>query len=273
MHRAAGFSEIGTRRENEDSYAYWWAGDTLYAAVADGLGGMGGGGHASRFVVGYMGTHAVQAGVDAIGLAHLALGAHHGVRALQQQRLEDRHMASTLTVFGISGNEVVAAHCGDSRLYRVGASAVTQLSQDHSEAQRLFNEGRLTRRELASYPRRNILESAIGIPAEPVIQQIRCPVEAGDWLVLATDGAYARLTTADLADIGKRCRKPKPFAESCRDLIESRGPGDNYTMVVARVADRRARTALDRLLPRPKAGGNVPHLDRFGGCVKVADSD
>ena len=272
MHSAAGFSEIGTRRDNEDSYAFWWAGDTLYAAVADGLGGMGGGGHASRFVVDYMGTHAVQAGVDAASLAGLALGSHHGVRALQLQRLEDRHMATTLTVFGISGNEVVAAHCGDSRLYRIGASGATQLSEDHSEAQRLFNEGRLTSQELASYPRRNILESAIGIPALPVIQQIRCPVEPGDWLVLATDGAYRRLTPADLADVAQRCRKPQQFAAACRGLIESRVPGDNYTMVVARVGERRVRSALGKLLPRPRAGGNVPHLDRFGAGERAADA-
>ena len=49
--KVAAFSETGPRHNNEDGYAFWWAGATFVAVVADGLGGMGGGGHASSYVV------------------------------------------------------------------------------------------------------------------------------------------------------------------------------------------------------------------------------
>jgi protein phosphatase len=254
---AAAFSRIGARQANEDSYAFWWAGDTFFAAVADGLGGMGGGAHASSYVVDYMKTHAVRPDIGAAELVALVRESHRGLHALQQRSVEDRSMATTLVVMALRGDELMAAHCGDSRLYVVTRERVEQLTEDHSEAQRLFNEGRLTVVGLSSYPRKYILESALGIPGEPVIQEIHREVSAGDWLVLATDGAYGVLEPYDLADLARGSRKPRQFSEACLGLIEGRGPRDNYTMIVARAGDAGLLHGLKRALHRPMARGNV----------------
>src|SRR5690348_11358741 len=98
---AAAFSKIGARQANEDSCAFWWAGDTVFAAVADGLGGMGGGDHASGYVVQFMETHAVRPDLSAAELVGLVRESHHGLQALQKQSLGDRSMATTLTVMGV----------------------------------------------------------------------------------------------------------------------------------------------------------------------------
>ena len=254
---AAAFSKIGARQHNEDSYAFWWAGDTFFAAVADGLGGMGGGDHASRYVVDYMKTHAVRPDISAAELVELVRESHRGLQALQQRSAEDRSMATTLVVTALRGHELIAAHCGDSRLYVVGDDGVEQLTEDHSEAQRLFNEGRLTVVGLSSYPRKYILESAIGIPGQPVVQEIRREVNAGDWLVLATDGAYGVLEPCDLADVARDSRKPRQFSAACLGLIETRAPRDNYTMIVARAGGNRLMHSLQRVLRRPGTGGNA----------------
>ena len=250
---AAAFSKIGTRQANEDSYAFWWRRDTFFAAVADGLGGMGGGDHASHYVVEYMKTHALRPGIGAAELVELVRESHHGLQALQQRNIEDRSMATTLVVMALRGDELAAAHCGDSRLFVVGRDGVEQLTEDHSEAQRLFNEGRLTEVGLSSYPRKYILESAIGIPGEPVIQQIRRGVGEGDWLVLATDGAYAMLEPYDLADVARASRNPRQFSAACLGLIESRAQRDNYTMIVARAGGNRLLQGLKHALHRPRA--------------------
>lgn len=251
---AAAFSKIGARQANEDSYAFWWAGDTFFAAVADGLGGMGGGDHASRYVVDYMKTHAVRPDINAAELVELVRESHRGLHALQQRSVEDRSMATTLVVMAVRGDELVAAHCGDSRLYVVARERVEQLTEDHSEAQRLFNEGKLTVVGLSSYPRKYILESALGIPGEPVVQEIRRGVGDDDWLVLATDGAYAMLEPYDLMDVARNSRKPRQFSAACLGLIEARGPRDNYTMIVAKAGGNRLLHGLKRALHRPMAG-------------------
>lgn len=254
---AAAFSKTGPRRTNEDSYALWWAGDTFFAAVADGLGGMGGGGHASSYVVDCMRTRAVRPDIGTAELAELVRESHRDLQVLQRRSIEDRSMATTLVVMGVRAGELVAAHCGDSRLYMVGRGGVEQLTEDQSEAQRLFNEGRLSRDELANYPRKHILESAVGIPGEPVVQEIHRDVKAGDWLVLATDGAYGMLESSDLADAASDARSPRQFSDACLGCIESRGPRDNYTMIVARAGGNRLLHLLKRTLRRPGMGGNA----------------
>jgi protein phosphatase len=133
----------------------------------------------------------------------------------------------------------------------VARERVEQLTEDHSEAQRLFNEGRLTVVGLSSYPRKYILESALGISGEPVVQEISRGVGGGDWLVLATDGAYGMLEPHDLADVARSSRKPRQFSAACLGLIESRGPRDNYTMIVARTGGNRLLHGLKRAFPRP----------------------
>ncbi|HXE66783.1 MAG TPA: PP2C family serine/threonine-protein phosphatase [Rhodanobacteraceae bacterium] len=256
---AAAFSKIGARQANEDSYASWWAGETFFAAVADGLGGMGGGAHASSYVVDFMKTHALRPDLGAAELVGLVRESHRGLQALQKQSVEDRSMATTLTVMGVRGDELIAAHCGDSRLYVVDRDGAEQLTEDHSEAQRLFNEGRLSVVGLSSYPRKYILESAIGIPGEPVVQEIRRSVDAGDWLVLATDGAYGVLEPYDLGDIAKDSRKPKQFSAACLALVEARKPRDNYTMLVARAGGNRLMHSLRRVLRRPAMEPDASH--------------
>jgi protein phosphatase len=218
---------------------------------------MGGGGHASSFVVEYMKTHAVRPDIGSAELVELVRESHRGLHALQQRSVEDRSMATTLVVTAVRGDELAAAHCGDSRLYVVARERVEQLTEDHSEAQRLFNEGRLTVVGLSSYPRKYILESALGIPGEPVIQEIHCELGAGDWLVLATDGAYGLLEPSDFADVAGKSRKPRQFSNACLGLIEARGPRDNYTMIAARVGGNRLLDGLKRALRRPMAGGSL----------------
>jgi protein phosphatase len=203
-----------------------------------------------------MKTHAKRQDIGSAELVDLVRESHRGLQALQKQSIEDRSMATTLTVMGLHGDELVAAHCGDSRLYVVGRDGAEQLTEDHSEAQRLFNEGRLSVVGLSSYPRKYILESAIGIPGQPVVQEIRRGVNAGDWLVLATDGAYGVLEPYDLADIAKGSRRPRQFSTACLGLIETRRPRDNYTMIVARAGGNRLVHSLKRALRRPGARGN-----------------
>ncbi|MGH8112023.1 MAG: PP2C family protein-serine/threonine phosphatase [Rhodanobacteraceae bacterium] len=232
---AAGFSEIGARPSNEDRYAFWWVGNTFFAAVADGLGGMGGGDYASSYAVDHLRGRAVGSTMAAGDLADLVMEGHHGIRQQQKQHPGRDAMATTLTAMCVTGEKLVAAHCGDTRLLVARRDGVTQLSEDHSVAARMFREGRLSADDFAHHPGKNMLESALGIPDLPVVQKIELHVQPNDWLLIASDGAYNRLEPADIVRIGRSSRTPSHFAAACRSLVEARRPADNYTMVVARV--------------------------------------
>lgn len=259
VDEAAWFSEIGRRSSNQDSCAFWWTGDALFAAVADGLGGMPGGGHASRHVIGYLKQRAADGAITADDLAAIVLASHRSLHRLQALHPEFDAMATTLTVVGLHGGELIAAHSGDSRLYVVGASSVRQLTEDHSEAQRLLQEGRITPREFAAYPRKHILESALGVPGQPMLQRVDTTVRPGEWVLVASDGAYNKLEPRDLAEIGGSVATCSAFAAACRRLVEAREPHDNYTLVVARAGARRhLLTRVRDALARSRTRGNVP---------------
>lgn len=254
---ASAFSKIGTRHRNEDSYAFWRVGNAFFAAIADGLGGMGGGDHASSHVVDRLRTRLRQPDIDSARLAELVRESHRSLELLQLRNEEDRAMATTLTVMVLRGSELVAAHCGDTRLYLARSDHVEQLTEDHSEAQRLYNEGSLSLRDLSRYPRKYVLESALGIPGEPVVQEVCRSVRPGDWLVLASDGAYGLLEPCDLVEVARAATWPSQFSRACLALVEARGPRDNYTMVVVRAGGRHVLRGLRGALRRMWGGAGA----------------
>jgi protein phosphatase len=170
-------------------------------------------------------------------LAALVLQGHRELQQLQVQHPAHRSMATTLTVAIIKGGELVAAHCGDTRLYVARGNGIKRLSEDHSEGVRLYKEGLLSRKELFNYPRKHILESALGVAGDPTIQEIDFDLNADDWIIIASDGAYTKLTTVEMRDIGRAARKPQEFVDACREIVRVREPADNYTLVAVRISE------------------------------------
>jgi len=54
------------------------------------------------------------------------------------------------------------AHAGDSRLYRINAKGIVQLTNDHSNVAEMMRRGILTGEEAASHPERSKLYNALG---------------------------------------------------------------------------------------------------------------
>lgn len=235
IYDVASFSEIGPRPSNEDAFGYWSVGNTLYAAVADGLGGMGGGGVASNYVIDFMRSNLTEEDISALQLSSFVYEAHISLVGQQSAHPNLRSMATTLTIIALKNNQLLAAHCGDTRLYLARGNGIKKLSEDHSEGQRLYKEGLLTKRELIEYPRKNILDSALGVSTRPIVQQIECQMLPGDWVVITSDGAHDKLTTEEMRNIGKSTDRADKFADEARYLIERRFPRDNYTFVVVKI--------------------------------------
>lgn len=229
----AGFTEAGPRPHNEDCYAFWWVGDAFFAAVADGLGGMGGGARASDYVISLARRVVSEATSSAIDLVEIAKSAHEGLVDLQKEKAELRSMATTLTLVGVRSNRLFASHCGDTRLYLARGNGIRRLSEDHSEGARLFREGLISKHELSNYPRKHILDSALGVRGAPTIQAIEFNLMPSDWLILSSDGAYLRMASSEIRDLCKAGHGASAFVQTARSLIDERGAADNYTMIAA----------------------------------------
>ncbi|GAB11575.1 serine/threonine protein phosphatase PstP [Gordonia araii NBRC 100433] len=68
---------------------------------------------------------------------------------------------STLTAMWLHDGRIRVAHVGDSRLWRIRASTVHQLTRDHTLVASLIEDGRLTLDEARAHPHRALLGRAL----------------------------------------------------------------------------------------------------------------
>jgi PPM family protein phosphatase len=77
------------------------------------------------------------------------------------------------TITGLAGlgtagaDHLMVFNVGDSRVYRLAADGIEQLTVDHSEVQELLLDGTIIREQARAHPRRNIVTRALG--ADPVL--------------------------------------------------------------------------------------------------------
>ncbi len=140
-------------------------------------------------------------------------------------------MGTTLTVLLVDGGDAIIGSVGDSRAYLVRGSGIELLTHDDTWlASVLGNDGA---REAAarSHPMRHVLTSVIGArePARPEV--LMREVQAGDILVLATDGLH---NVVDDETIGQLVRgyRPEVAAQGLVEAALARGTTDNVTVVV-----------------------------------------
>ena len=229
---SAGASDVGRVRLNNEDACF--ADDTVLV-VADGVGGRPAGEVASTVAV----TTArllVGAGASPVDAAH---GATEAVAALSPVNPLFTGMCCTLTIAAIDGaGTVQVAHVGDSRGYvLVGSSGeLRQMTYDHTVANRLVAEGRLTAEEAAADPRANTIYMVIG-KAEIDPWVVELDGDAGDRLLLCSDGVSGVL---DDDQLRKHLAAGAPPADTAASLVAAAldaGSTDNCTAVVADIVE------------------------------------
>jgi protein phosphatase len=160
-----------------------------------------------------------------------ALTAHRQILSEQQERPELARMATTLTAVACRPGSMLGVHCGDSRASIARGNGIIRLTVDHSEKERLLRAGKLTKEAAADYPRHNILESALGIHGEVKIDTFYFDLQQGDRVFLTTDGVHEKVFLREMRDVSERHTSAKAFASEMADLVVSRVPRDNFSLV------------------------------------------
>ncbi len=224
----AGFaSETGPRDDNQDFGAICFAepgrATGVIAALADGMGGHKGGRVAAEtavraFIDGYLSRS------ETLEVRATAGGALEAVnRWLHAQGRSDANldaMGCTLTAAILRGRRLHVLHVGDTRLYRLRAGQLTQLTRDH-------------RPDGGAH---NILTRAVGLEETVRIDYASEPMEAHDRLLLCCDGVHEVLSDTRLAALLAERADPE---ESARRIIEA--------ATAARTADNASAIVLDIL--------------------------
>ncbi|MES2584531.1 MAG: bifunctional protein-serine/threonine kinase/phosphatase [Pseudomonadota bacterium] len=145
----------------------------------------------------------------------------------------DKGYVCTLSALVLKSTTAHLFHVGDSRIYRLRAGTLEQLTQDH----------RVWVANGQSY-----LARALGASPQLELDYQALPVEVGDVFVLATDGVYEHLAVHALTDILQT--HAADLDRAARAMAEAalhKGSADNLTVQILRV-DALPRQAVNEMV-------------------------
>lgn len=234
--KAVGITDIGLQRKrNEDAYLIDL--NRKLFLVCDGMGGHRAGDVASRMAVdtidqqfNYNHWNEVP---DAL---HEAIKiANQNIWKAGQQDEAVREMGTTVTAAVINQGKIVIAHVGDSSLYIIRNLVIEKLTRDHTLAEQMLLDGLLKQEDMRSNAFNHILTRALGIDSQVNIDIIQENVQAGDWILLCTDGLSNLVDGQDILAILDNQHEPQEAAQELMDMALSRGGHDNITIVLVRL--------------------------------------
>jgi protein phosphatase len=231
-HWAAGTDTGRVRDHNED--AVWPMGDgfdsMLVVAVADGMGGHIGGEVASRVALDAAVAAAGAGAEERVRIANLAIIDE----VLEQPRLAGMGTTLTLAVLGEHG-AMDCAHIGDSRAYVLRDGRLEQLTRDHSLVAEMVELGELRPDEAAVHPFRSVITRALGLERTVEVDHIGYTLQAGDRLLLCTDGLTNMADDVEIAAILDDTGAPAATVTALIEAANRLGGIDNTSVVVVDV--------------------------------------
>lgn len=229
----AAITETGKRKQNEDSCFVMPTKVGWVAAVSDGMGGHSAGETASRISVDTLRDWLSIPDSDAeSALLRAFQQANDEVCKLSRSDPAMYGMGATLVAVVATENSFVAANVGDSRLYLKHRDELRQVTHDHSFVEELVRRNIITKEEARLHPRRNIITRSIGTDDELQVDLFGMDWEAGDQLLLCSDGLCGVLDDAALLLHLNSSDDPETV---CTHLIQAAlalGSTDNITAVL-----------------------------------------
>jgi PPM family protein phosphatase len=221
MHTA-----VGTRHEvNEDALGHS-VNHGLWL-VADGMGGHAAGDVASSTVR----DRILQAVAEGDDLAAAVQAAHEAVLAKAAEDPERAGMGSTVVAVQILDEAAHVAWVGDSRLYLLRDGDLQQVTRDHSMVQWLLQSGAIDADAARRHPDRNVLVRTLGFD-QPVADVTRIDLEAGDRLLLCSDGVSGVLSDSEIRTTLMGHDPEQAAAALVHAVVERRGNDDASAIVI-----------------------------------------
>lgn len=226
-------SDVGKVRDhNEDSV--WPAEDgtsedAVAVGVADGMGGHAGGEVASATA---LGTAMSVGGEPSMRIRAANLAVVDAAK--QRPRLSGMGTTLTLAILHPDGRAEFG-HVGDSRAYRLRDGSLQQITTDHSYVAQLVEAGSLTPEQAEEHPYRSVLTRAVGLDPTVEIDTEQTDLEAGDRLLLCSDGLTSMVSTEEIASILGNGSEPGATGDALVAAANAAGGADNISVVVVDV--------------------------------------
>ena len=236
-------TDVGQRRTNNQDYANQYknkAGKSMIF-LADGMGGHRAGNIASEMAVTDLGAAWVATEISTINEVREWFAENLEKENQQIHRIgqdeEHKGMGTTLEALAIIDDQVLFAHVGDSRIGLVRNGEYHQLTSDHSLVNALLKAGQITEEEAAHHPQRNIITQSIGQKDELQPDFGMVTVEAGDFIVINSDGLTNMISGDEIRDILVSDLSVEEKAKTLVRFANNAGGLDNITVVLIHFAE------------------------------------
>lgn len=234
-----GLTDVGLLRSvNQDDY--YLDPEGRFFIVADGMGGHAGGQEASRLatetIQAYLNAHWATPEASSLILEQAFLAANQAILQDQRRHPERSDMGTTAVTIMFRDQDLLCAHIGDSRLYRLRGAKLEQITEDHTWVALAMRMGEITPDQARNHPWRHVLAQCLGREELRQIDIQPFQVQPGDRLLLCSDGLTEELSDQIIASHLKSIRVCEKAAESLIDAAKGHGGRDNITVVVVMIA-------------------------------------
>jgi len=234
-------TSAGDREINQDYMAHIIKDDYAVFVVADGLGGHHAGEKASRFFCQGLISHAEAFSKMMMENPSETFSEWLTAAILEMRRLFQDDICAdvaytTCAILYLDQKNVLTAHCGDSRIYRMNSRQVLWRTQDHSIPQELYNEGLISEQEIAHHPAQNQLTRSLNILNEHRAEiHVYPKIRRGETFILCSDGFWSYVKQHELLKLAQSESSKIELAKLARlSVFRANGKSDNITVQAVR---------------------------------------
>jgi PPM family protein phosphatase len=247
------YSDAGrVRHNNEDRAAA--APEINLFVLCDGMGGLEAGERASQLGVETVLQHCRLASAKSAPSAEtLTSGvelANEKIFKASQELGTKTAMGSTIVAVQFHNERAIVAHVGDSRLYRLRRSELSQITEDHSFVAEQVRRGILTAEEASNSQLHNVLIRALGVEPSVKVASTEELLLDGDAFLLCSDGLTRELSDEQIAGVLDEAASANEAAARLVRLANDAGGEDNVTVVVMRNSKKSATAGVRKRIGR-----------------------
>ncbi|MBK8270292.1 MAG: serine/threonine-protein phosphatase [Planctomycetes bacterium] len=159
-------------------------------------------------------------------------------------------MATTAVCGVVMDDTLIIGWVGDSRCYIHNKNGLRQVNHDHSRIQELIDVGQIERSDAGNHPEAHAITRYLGQAAGFTPETAVTQLEAGDVVLLCTDGLTDVLSDEEIAEVIASCRVGRfPFSELPEKLVRQAldaGTCDNTTALCYHHGSVHIRVNCDR---------------------------
>ncbi len=155
-------------------------------------------------------------------------------------------MASTVVAGVLDADRCISISAGDSRIYHYHLGRLDQISQDHSLARSLIDQGFLSEEEGRADKYRNVLTQAVGLQDNIQVSTYNFPMAVGDILLVCSDGLTNMVSDETITGVLEAPGSLEDKGEKLVLLANEAGGRDNISVILTSRA--KPMSLLSRLL-------------------------